>query len=29
MGGGQFLDFMGDTAVIKGDIGLMGPPAPH
>ena len=29
-GGGQFLDFMGgDTAVMRGDIGLMGgPPSP-
>ena len=26
MGGGQFLDFMGDTAVIRGDIELMGSP---
>ena len=30
MGGeGQFLDFMGDTAVMRGDIELMGvPPVP-
>ena len=28
-GGGQFLDFMGDTAVMRGDIELMGvPPSP-
>ena len=27
--GGQFLDFMGDTAVMRGDIDLMGgPPVP-
>ena len=25
-GGGQFLDFMGDTAVMRGDIELMGVP---
>ena len=25
-GGGQFLDFMGDTAVIRADIELMGGP---
>ena len=25
-GGGQFLDFMGDTAVMRGDIELMGGP---
>ena len=24
--GGQFLDFMGDTAVMRGDIELMGGP---
>ena len=29
MGEGQFLDFMGDTAVMRGDIELMGvPPFP-
>ena len=29
MGGGQFLDFMGDTAVMRGGIELMGvPPSP-
>ena len=28
-GGGQFLDFMGDTAVMRRDIELMGdPPVP-
>ena len=25
-GGGQFLDLMGDTAVMRGDIELMGSP---
>ena len=30
-GGGKFLDFMGDTAVMRGDIELMGGPQspPH
>ena len=28
-GGGQFFNFMGDTAVMRGDIELMGdPPVP-
>ena len=27
-GEGQFLDFMGDTAVMRGDIELMGGPLP-
>ena len=26
MGGGQFLDFVGDTAVMRGDTELMGGP---
>ena len=26
MGGGQFLDFMGGTAVMRGDIELVGGP---
>ena len=31
LGGGQFLDFMGGTAVMRGDIELMGgsPQSPH